>query len=108
MATITYQQSKTTGTALNFVAASAGGDQVATSDRGLFLVKNGGASAVTVTVATPGNTKYGAAIPDISVSVAAGATTAVGPLPSDLANSSGVADITYSAVTSVTVAAVAI
>lgn len=107
MATLTYQQTKIGGTALVFTAASAGGDKVAVSDRGLVLVNNGSAAAVTVTVVTPNLTKYGLPDPDITVSVAAGSIAAVGPFPADLAGpGDGLVSVTCSAVTSVTVAPV--
>ena len=109
MATLGYQSSQPTGTALNLVAASAGGDKLPSSDSGALVVRNGGASPVTVTLVTPAQTKYGQADPDVPVVVAAGATTLIGPLPKDLENpSDGLVAFTYSAVTSVTVGAVTI
>lgn len=107
MATLSYQQSQILGLAVALTAASAGGDKVPTTERGALLVRNGDVAAKTVTVTTPGNDKYGQARPDIAITVAAGATALIGPFPSDLAGSDGLVDITYSAVTSVTVAAVA-
>jgi hypothetical protein len=63
---------------------------------------------ITVTVLTPGNDKYGQARPDIAVAVPA--TTGerlIGPFPADLADpADGLVAITYSGVTSLTVAAV--
>jgi hypothetical protein len=108
MATLAYQTVKTTGITPTFAAADAAGDKVLPNDRGLFYVKNGGTAAVTLTIATPGNTKYGAAIPDITVSVAAGAEGVIGPFPADLVGSDGYVDIAYSAVTSVTRAALTV
>lgn len=105
MSDLAYQSAAVTGTALNFTAAAGGGDTVPVSARGLLLVKNGDASAKTVTVVVPG-TKFSQALPDVPVVVAAGATAAIGPFPADLDNGSGLVNITYSAVTSVTVAAV--
>lgn len=108
MATLAYQQIAFSGTAVNLVAASAGGDKVAPNERGAFMVRNASAASITVTVAVPGNTKYGQAQPDVAVAVAAGATTLIGPLPGDLADADGLIAITYSAVASVTVAPVTI
>jgi hypothetical protein len=108
MATLAYQQSKIGGTELTFAAASVGGDKVAPADRASLLVKNASAGAITVTVVTPGSTKYGQADPDVAVVVAAGATTAIGPFPQDLGGTDGLVSITYSAVTSVTVAAITV
>ena len=63
----------------------------------------------TVTVVVPGNTRYGQADPDVTITVPAGGTSLIGPLPRDLADpADGLVHITYSAVTSLTVAAVAI
>jgi len=108
MALLTPQMSTPTGTVLTFAAASAGGDTFTPGSTSILLVRNSDASSKTVTVVTPG-TIYGNAIPDIATTVAAGATTAIGPFLSDLVNTAtGLIDITYSAVTSVTVAAVRI
>lgn len=109
MATLGYQSSQPTGTAVNLVAASAGGDKLPSNDRGCFMVRNGSGASITVTLVTPSNTKYGQADPDVPVAVAAGATTVIGPLPKDLENpSDSLVAFTYSAVTSVTVGAISI
>lgn len=110
MATLTYQQvSAATGTAANLVAASAGGDKVLPNDRGALMVRNGSGSPINVTLLVPGNTKWGQAQPDPVIAVAAGATTLIGPLPTDLADpTDGLVAFTYSAVTSVTVAPIQI
>lgn len=109
MATLTYRQATIAGTDPALAAASAGGDKVPPNDRGALLVRNGSAASINVTVAVPGNTKYGQAQPDVVVAVPAGADRMVGPFPADLADPiDGLVTITYSAVTTVTVAAVAI
>lgn len=109
MAALAYQRAKIAGQAITYAAASAGGDTVPPSTSGALLVKNGGGSSINVTVAVPGDTKYGLANPDVVVAVAAGAEAAIGPFPSDLADSSdGLVHLTYSSTTSVTVAAVGI
>lgn len=105
MADLAYQTSAATGVAITFASASAGGDKVLPDPRGVVLVKNGDASAKTVTVVVPG-TKYGQALADITLSVAAGAEAVFGPFADDLADTDGKVALTYSAVTSVTVAAV--
>jgi hypothetical protein len=108
MATLGYQSPKTSGTVVNFVAASAGGDKIPARPHGCVLLKNASGGAITVTVAVPGNDAYGTAKPDFTVSVAAGATEAIGPFPSDLADpTDSLVHLTYSGVTSLTIAAIA-
>lgn len=103
MALLEPQAPSLTGTTVTYVAAAVGGDTLGRTLSGVLRVKNGGASSMTVTVVTPGNTKYGQADPDIPVVVAAGTEVAIGPFPDALAVD-GVISVTYSAVTSVTVA----
>ncbi len=107
MATLNYTASSHLGVALPFAAASAGGDLIAPAPNGLLLVRNLDASATVVTVVVPGDA-YGQARPDYTFSVAAGATTVVGPLPRDLINSDGLVALTYSKVTALTVVGVSI
>jgi hypothetical protein len=106
MATLTYVQPTIAGTNPAFVAASGGGDKVPPNDRGYLHVRNASGGVITVTVLTPGNDKYGQARPDIAIAVPA--TTGerlIGPFPSDLADpTDGLVAITYSGVTSLTVA----
>lgn len=103
MALLNHQAPKLAGTTITYGAAAAGGDTLGVVRNGVLRVKNGGASPITVTVVTPGSTQYGQADPDIPVTVAAGAEVAIGPLSDSLAVD-GVISVTYSAVTSVTVA----
>lgn len=84
------------------VAAAVGGDTAAVGP-GLFLfVKNASVGSVTVTVATPG-TVSGHAVADATLVVAA-AKSGIIPLTNVFRGSTGRAAITYSAVTTVTVA----
>lgn len=108
MALLGFQQSTIGGTGLNFVAADVAGDTFAPNTRGSLIVVNDDAAAHDVTVAVPGNTRYGQAQPDVTVTVPAGATRAVGPFPRDLADPvDGKVHVTYpTGVTAVTVAAV--
>lgn len=106
MALLTAQQVTLTGLDISFASASAGGDTAACADRTVLLVRNASGSAVTVTIATPG-TVSGLAIADVTHSVPDGTTAALPLYPASLlGDTSGVATITYSAATSVTVAAV--
>lgn len=109
MAKLTYQSSKVTGGAVALAAASAGGDTLAPNGSGALLVQNGSGAAITVTVAVPGNTKYGQAEPDVAVAVPAGEYQLIGPLPADLADpADGLVHVTYSAAAGVNVGAVQI
>lgn len=103
MALLTHQAPALSGTTITYAAAAAGGDTLGRTSSGVLRVKNGGAGSITVTVVAPGTTQYGQAEPDIPVAVAAGAEVAIGPLPDSLAVD-GVISVTYSGVTSVTVA----
>lgn len=106
MALLTPQSSAVTGTNLTMSAAAGGGDTIVGGSTTYLLVRNGDASPKTVTIVRPGTT-YGTADPDISLAVPASGIAIFGPIPSEFADpADGQVDITYSAVTSVTVAAV--
>lgn len=108
MATITVHPVPHAGLVLasgDYVNASVGGDKCATGAGVELLVKNGSGSSITVTMATPG-TDDGLAIADRAIAVAAGAEGHIPVLDSYKDPSDGLAHITYSAVTTVTVAAV--
>jgi hypothetical protein len=107
MALLARQTAKVTGTVITFASASGGGDTVAPDPFGVLHVRNASGGTLTVTVVVPGNTQFGQAQPDVAVAVAAGASVAIGPLSPDLADpATGLINITYSGVTSLTVAAV--
>lgn len=91
------------GTTQTLAAASGGGDTAVTGDGRFLVVKNGDASSKTVTLVVPGNLETGVAYPDKDYVVAAGATVLIPLLPIYRNHATGVANITYSAVTSVTV-----
>jgi hypothetical protein len=91
-----------TGLEATYTSASDGGDTIA-PDNGLVLhVRNADASDKTVTVVRPG-AQYGQANPDVAVVVTAGENRFI-KIPRELADTDGLIDVTYSAVTSVTVA----
>jgi hypothetical protein len=103
MATLTLQQAPVTGLAdLVFDPADALGDDVPAAAGAALLVRNDDGTSKTVTVTTPG-TVSGLAIEDPQVVIAAG-DIAVIPLVSRVFGST--VQVAYSAVTSVTVAAV--
>lgn len=86
----------------SLVAAGAGGDSAPVGPGRFLVVKNADAAPHTVTIATPG-TVSGLAIPDATLTVAAGETGAI-PLPRLFRGTAGRAAITYDAVTSLSVA----
>lgn len=104
MALLAKQSASVVGTTLTMNTAAGGGDTVLVDGAGIYLlVRNGDATSKTVTIVDPG-TKFGQANPDIPVTVAAGAQALIGPIPPEFADSNSLVSITYSAVTSVTVA----
>ncbi len=106
MATLTVNAVTRSGVSGALVAATGGGDKFA-PDSGTYLrVNNGGAGAITVTIVSTSKV-VGLDVADPAVSVPAAADRIIGPFPKEhFANSAdGLADITYSGVTSVTVGA---
>lgn len=108
MADLTYASASLTGADPSFVAADAGGDVVPTHPRGFLHVRNDDASPTTVTVVTPGKSRHGVMDePDIDITVPAGEERLIGPMSRDLVSDDlGGVSVTYSSVTSLTVAAV--
>ena len=103
MAALTTQQIAVTGVNPTYASASGGGDTVEAGD-GIFIhIKNGDSGSHTVTVAVPG-TEYGQARPDVTVTVPAGESRFI-QIPRSLADTDGRIHLSYSAVTSVTIAA---
>lgn len=106
MALLTKQTIQVTGTTPTYGAASAGGDTVRPGERTVLHVLNADASPKTVTVVVPG-TRFGQANPDVAVTVAAGEEEFI-LLTREQADADGLVSITYSDVTSLTVAALSI
>jgi hypothetical protein len=110
MALLTLQTMTATGLVPATVSAAVGGDTVAlasaTDDRSFLEVINGSASPIMVTLADPGSTPAGNTTTAPANSVAAGATKLFPLLPALVNPSTGLINITYSAVTTVTVAAI--
>lgn len=105
MATITPTAVTTGGVAVTFVAASAGGDTVATSGKATRLhVINGSGASVTVTFTGVVACSQGATH-NTTATVAAGATEYVQIPAQAIDPTTGNVAVGYSAVTSVTVAA---
>lgn len=108
MATLAVQSLKRTGLNPSYAAASAGGDKFAPSRETFLHVKNGGGGSITATITTPREAFPDVAVADVAVAVPAGGERMIGPFPAEhfAAASDGLADISWSGVTSVTVAAV--
>ena len=109
MALLAIQQAVLKGTVVTFTAAAGGGDTFARPHDHVGLrVWNGGGSAITVTVVIPGTNSYGENQPDVaSTSIAAATNVIIGPIPPEAVDpSTGLVSVTYSGVSSVTVAAV--
>lgn len=110
MAVLTVQKPSAAGTYAP-VAAEAGGDSFPNTGVEFFYIKNGDASPKTVTFDSPGTCSFGLAANaahDLAVTVPAGEEKLIGPFATARFNdANNRVQVTYSAVTSVTVAAVA-
>lgn len=109
MSTLTAQVISLTGLSPNYSAAAAG-TKIACGERTFLHVKNAAGSSMTVTITATGTVR-GQLAADLVVTVPA--TTGdkmIGPIPAELfaGASDGLAAITYSSTTSVTVAALRI
>lgn len=106
MALLTAQQITTLGLTPTYVAATSGGDSFEPGPNTILHVKNGSGASITVTIDTTA-TAFGEPIANDAVVIAAGSFALIGPFPPGEVEQpvSGVADITYSAVTTVTIAA---
>lgn len=107
MAALSTQTSARGGTAITAASAAGGGDSFANSGKEMIWIKNGDSSSMTLTIATNATTD-GLTVPNRTVAVAAGATKLIGPFPTPIYNDvNGNVQLTYSAVTSLTVAILA-
>lgn len=107
MATLAVQVIDRDGLTPSYSSAAGGGDKVVPGEGCFIHVKNGGGSPVTVTIVTPDTVEGDLDIEDRAVAVANGAEAmiSVGDL---YAGSDGLASLTYSGVTSVTIASLRI
>lgn len=107
MATLSVQTIGAAGLDPTYATASGGGDKLKPGPTTFIHVINGGESSVTVTLVAPGNYYGSVANPDPTYTVEAAGEKMI-PVPaSPFANAadSGLASVTYSGVTDVTVAA---
>ncbi len=104
MTQMVYQKVSDDPTQQPALAAAANGDVVPFDVDGMLLVKNGGGSSITVTITPPGSI-HGVAKPAIVMTVAAGAL-GFWKMNRDMGDpATGLITLAYSAVTSVTSAA---
>jgi hypothetical protein len=107
MALLTLRPMSTAGSAITYSSASASDTfPLDASGKTFVHIKNAGASSDTVTITTAGTVGPGLAIADLSFAVANGAEKFVGPLDPALYAVDGIATITHSYTTSVTVAVI--
>lgn len=104
MALLTKQTVDAAGTVITYSAATGGGDTAKFDDDSTLRVKNGGGSSINVTISDPGTTPAGNGSSGRVVAVAGGAEKTIKVKRSLNNPNTGVAAISYSAVTSVTVA----
>lgn len=105
MATLTVQQITTAGVTPTYVACSGGGDQFLNNGKTLIEVKNTNAATRDVTVNSQATCSFGF---DHDIVNTIGATTGdeiMGPFPTARFNdATGMVQLTYSAVTNLTIA----
>ncbi len=113
MATLTVQDIVEAGLTPSLSAAAGGGDQfiLDSAQRVFFWADNASGGAITVTIAAQITAKEVAGFgsmtrDDLAVSVGAGVQKLIGPIANAFTDTSGFAQVTYSGVTSLTVAAV--
>jgi hypothetical protein len=106
MADLATQVIDQDGVIPSYSAAAVGGDKFVPGDNVFLHIKNGGGGSQTVTIATPKEVD-GLAVADVAVPVSNGVEKMIGPLTKRLfadPADSGKGAITYTGVTSVTVA----
>lgn len=103
MAVLNVQEMSPSGLDPSFAAAEAGGDTFANDGRTYLHVKNGSAGSLTVTVNAVKSCNFGFDH-DAAVSVPAGGERRIGPF--QVGRFGSTCEVSYSGVTSLTVAAV--
>lgn len=112
MATLNIQKADESGNDLTMTAAAAGGDQFPNNGKQELIIRNGSAGAITVTAVAQNTSfddqRYGLSVKqNQSVSVSAGGVGVMRNFPIKPFNdANGNIQITYSGVTSLTVAVV--
>ncbi|MDN3356083.1 hypothetical protein [Actinomadura sp. DC4] len=106
MATLDTQVIGQAGTTIAFSSAAGGGDKCVPGSDTKLLIKNGAGSSVTVTLGTPGKVDGDLDIQDRTRVVAAGAMDGIKVTDRYRDPVTGLASISYSSATSVTVAVI--
>lgn len=105
MATLTAVTPSVSGVSFSPVSAAAGGDRFLNTGGEVFYVKNAGGGSITVTV--DAQSDGGVSYTDPTITVASGAEKVIGRFdPRKFNDSSGYVNISYSGVSSVTVAVI--
>lgn len=111
MATLTAQLPVVSGLDATYAAADVAGDEFLNTAKECIHVKNGSASPVTVTIASPNACSFSVTdtAHDRVVTIAAGDDKFIGPFPKAQFNDvDGMVQVAYSDVTTVTVAVLTI
>lgn len=103
MSVLTPQKVNTAGLSLVAVAAGSGGDQIPAGPGRILEVINGSGASINVILNSIKSCDQGFDH-DVTVAVPAGTTRFLGPFSDRYVDSTGMVNITYSAVTTVTVA----
>jgi len=104
MATLASTTISRDGILQTLVAANAGGDEWVNDGEQFIAITNGGASPITLTAVTQ-STVDGQAVGDRAISIGVAETKLIGPFQQSVYNDgAGKVQLTYSAVTSVTIA----
>jgi hypothetical protein len=107
MAILTVTTVSRAGIDIAGAAADVAGDSFPNTGHEYLVVKNGSASPITVTLDIK-QTVDGQTVTDPTVTIAAGASKIIGPFPTGIYNdTNGRVGVTYSAVTTVNVIALA-
>lgn len=107
MATLATQTIRRNGLAPAYVGATGGGDACTPGAKVFLHAKNGSGAPITVTVDAVSIPEPDMQVTDLAVSVPAGGERMIGPIdaPTFAQPSTGLANITYSGVTSLTIGA---
>lgn len=105
MAALAPQKSSASGLVVTYAAAGGSGDTFPYSKRRALRVKNASGGSINVTIVAQRACEQGV-LHDKVVAVGAGVEKNIGPITDHFKDDGGVVHVTYSAVTTVTVAVV--